>query len=224
VYKLQLNSHLYLRDPQETELGRRIIQDGINLIEEIGFELFTFKKLAQHIESTEASVYRYFENKIQLLSYLVSYYWMWLDFKVAFTINNLPSPEEKLKLVLLMIVDPHQETGLKPYLDEVKLHKIVATESLKSYFNKDVDQHNKEGFYLDYKRFCGKIADMMLELNPSFVYPNALASMLVEAAHHQIYYAEHLPRLTNLKGNQKIKSLINFLECVMFSALKNNTQ
>lgn len=221
MYKLELNKHLYLRDPQETELGRRLIEEAITLIEEIGFELFTFKKLAQQIESTEASVYRYFENKTQLLSYLVAYYWLWLDFKVSFATNNLRSPEEKLKLTLLMIADPKQESGLKPYLDEVKLHKIVATESLKSYFNKDVDQHNKEGFFLDYKRFCSKMAQMMLELNPTFVYPNALASMLLEAAHHQIYYAEHLPNLTNLKSNQKMKSLINFLECILFSALKN---
>ena len=224
LYKLELNEHLYVRDPQETELGRNIIGESILLIEELGFELFTFKKLALRIDSVEASIYRYFENKIQLLSYLVAYYWKWLDFKVSFAINNIHSAEEKLKLTLKLIVDPSQESGLKPYLNEIKLYKIVANESLKSFFNKEVDQNNKEGFFLDYKRFCGKIAAMMLELNPSFAYPNALASMILEAAHHQIYYAEHLPKLTNLDGREKIKSLINFLECVLFSALKNKSE
>ncbi len=107
MYKVELNRHLYLRDPQDTELGKRLIQEAIDLIDEIGFELFTFKKLAYRIESTEASIYRYFENKIQLLSYLIAYYWIWLDFKVTFSVNNLKSTEEKLKLVLNLIVDPN---------------------------------------------------------------------------------------------------------------------
>jgi AcrR family transcriptional regulator len=221
VYKLELNKMLFIRDPQETELGRKIIQEAISLIDEIGFDLFTFKKIAHKISSTEASVYRYFENKNQLLSYLVAYYWLWLDMKISFAINNINSVETKLKLVLSIIANPKHESGMKPYLDEVKLHHIVATESLKSYFNKDVDQHNREGFFSDYKQFCNKIAALMLELNPSFQYPNALATMLIEAAHHQIYYAEHLPKLTNLKSSHKTESLINFLECILFSALNS---
>ncbi|MDF2454668.1 MAG: TetR family transcriptional regulator [Cytophagaceae bacterium] len=221
MYKLELNKHLYLKDPQETELGRKIVEEAILLIEDIGFELFTFKKLAQRIDSVEASIYRYFENKTKLLIYLVAYYWRWLDFKVSFATNNLQSAEEKLRLTLKFIVDPSLESGLKPNLNEIMLHRIVANESLKSFFNKEVDQNNKDGFFLDYKHFCGRIATLMLELNPSFAYPNALASMIVEAAHHQIYYAEHLPKLTNLDSHEKIKSLINFLECVLFSALKN---
>ena len=47
------------RDPQETELGRKIIEFSIILIEKIGFEAFTFKKLANEIGSTEKSIYRY---------------------------------------------------------------------------------------------------------------------------------------------------------------------
>ena len=223
MYKLELTKHLYLRDPQETDLGRKIIEASISLIHEIGFELFTFKKIAQKISSTEASVYRYFENKNQLLSYLVAYYWLWLEMKISFATNNIKSVEKKLKLVLSIIANPNHESELKPYMDEVKLYQIIATESLKSYFNKDVDQHNKEGFYADYKRCCDNIAQMILEVNPTFLYPNALITMLIEAAHHQLYYAEHLPKLTNLKINQKTESLLNFLECILFSALKNKS-
>jgi len=36
--KISLNEKLYLRDPQETTLGKRIIQQSILLIDEIGFE------------------------------------------------------------------------------------------------------------------------------------------------------------------------------------------
>ena len=43
--KISLNENLYLRDPQETDLGKRIIQHSILLIDEVGFESFNFKKL-----------------------------------------------------------------------------------------------------------------------------------------------------------------------------------
>ena len=80
--RITLNENLYIRDPQESELGKKIIQFSIVLIEDIGFEAFTFKKLAQKINSTEASVYRYFENKHILLIYLVSWYWEWLSYLI----------------------------------------------------------------------------------------------------------------------------------------------
>ena len=54
----KLNDHLYLRDPQDTELGRKIIEQGILLIDQLGFDLFTFRKLADAIGSAEASIYR----------------------------------------------------------------------------------------------------------------------------------------------------------------------
>ena len=65
--QIKLNEKLYIRDPQDTKLGRKIIQHSILLIDEIGFEGFTFKKLAMRIGSTEASVYRYFEKKIAIV-------------------------------------------------------------------------------------------------------------------------------------------------------------
>ena len=40
------NAKLYIRDPQETKLGRNIIHHSILLIDKIGFERFNFKKLA----------------------------------------------------------------------------------------------------------------------------------------------------------------------------------
>ena len=80
--KITLNKKLYLRDPQDSSLGKRIIKHSILLIDEIGFESFNFKKLAIQMESTEASVYRYFENKHMLLIYLVSWYWEWVSYLI----------------------------------------------------------------------------------------------------------------------------------------------
>ncbi|MFZ1526229.1 MAG: hypothetical protein WAT22_15510 [Saprospiraceae bacterium] len=48
---------IYLKDPFSSELGRSIIKESIEMIDDLGFEEFTFKKLAIKIKSTEATVY-----------------------------------------------------------------------------------------------------------------------------------------------------------------------
>ncbi|MGC9344775.1 MAG: TetR/AcrR family transcriptional regulator, partial [Bacteroidales bacterium] len=61
------NQALYIKDPQSTNTGRNILKYSIPLMQELGFEKFTFKKLAASMGSSEISVYRYFENKHKLL-------------------------------------------------------------------------------------------------------------------------------------------------------------
>ena len=61
--KIQVNSKIYVKDPETSTLGKKIIEHSILLINEIGFEEFTFKKLGELIGSNESSIYRYFENK-----------------------------------------------------------------------------------------------------------------------------------------------------------------
>ncbi|MEM6736044.1 MAG: TetR/AcrR family transcriptional regulator, partial [Bacteroidota bacterium] len=92
--QLQLNPSLYLRDPQSSDLGQRIITESIQLIDEMGFEAFTFKKLSIAINSTEASIYRYFENKHRLLIYLIAWYWNYLDYKINYETHNIKEPKE----------------------------------------------------------------------------------------------------------------------------------
>ncbi len=66
-------------------MGRNTIKHASIVIHRIGFEAFSFKKLAQEIGTTEAGAYRYFENKQRLLLlYLV------------FHTNNISDPTIKL--------------------------------------------------------------------------------------------------------------------------------
>ena len=90
--KMSLNKGLYLKEPQDSGLGRNIIKHSILLIDEIGFESFNFKKLAIRIKSTEASIYRYFENKHLLLLYLVSWYWEWVGYLININTMNIDDP------------------------------------------------------------------------------------------------------------------------------------
>ena len=101
--QLQLNPSLYLRDPQSSELGQRIVSESIHLVNEIGFEAFTFKKLSVRINSTEASIYRYFENKHRLLIYLIAWYWSYIEYKITYETHNISDPAEKLKIAIRFI-------------------------------------------------------------------------------------------------------------------------
>jgi AcrR family transcriptional regulator len=197
--QIELNDKLYIRDPQQTKLGKKILQQSIVLIDKIGFEKFTFKKLAEAIESTEASVYRYFENKHKLLIYLVSWYWEWVKFQIDFHTMNIKNPKIKLEKILSVIVESSKENPIIEHIDEQILHRIVIAEASKAYHTKEVDEENEDGFFSTYKSLCKKIANVITEINPEFPYPRALASTLLEMTNDNIYFAEHLPSLTDIQ-------------------------
>jgi len=58
---------LYVKDPESSDLGKKIIAQSIRQIDALGIENMTFKKLWEAIGSNESSVYRYFENTQKLL-------------------------------------------------------------------------------------------------------------------------------------------------------------
>jgi len=218
--QFKLNDNLYLRDPQGTKLGKRIIQHGILLIDEIGFEDFTFKKLATRIQSTEASIYRYFENKHKLLVYLLCWYWEWMKFRIDYNTTNIRDPRLKLKMAISTIVDTAKRNASIDFVDEDVLHRIVVAEGTKTYHTKRVDQENKKGFWLTYKSLNRMIADIILEIKSDYKYPRALASTLLEMANNHIYFAEHLPSMTDInleEGN--FEPVERLLENFAFSIL-----
>ena len=100
------------------------------------------------------------------------------------------------------------------------LVNIVMSESAKAYLVKEVDEVNKDGFYLGYKTLCGRLADIIIEVNNEFSYPKALSSTVLEAAHNQKYFAEHLPRLFDA-GDQPEK-LKDFLSQLIFNLVNIN--
>ena len=95
--KFLINDKIYLRDPENSELGKMMIKKAIELIADIGFENFTFKKLAVEINSTEASIYRYFENKHRILLYILNWYWSYMEFLVNIKLENIVDNRENSK-------------------------------------------------------------------------------------------------------------------------------
>jgi AcrR family transcriptional regulator len=196
-FKIHTNPNLYIKEPTSSELGKKIITNGISLIEELGFENFTFRKLGQKIDSPEASIYRYFESKNQLLAYITSWYWGWMEYRLVFETANIPSAETRFEKAIALITNNNSETLILQELDIQKVYKIIISESSKSYLTKDVDKANKEGAFHNYKQFVARLVDIINEINPKYKYPNMLISTIIEGAHMQVFFAEHLPRLTN---------------------------
>lgn len=190
---------LSLRDPLQTQLGRDIISNSIDLIDELGFEQFTFGKLAKHMGSNETSLYRYFENKHLLLLYLVIWYWNWVAYLIEFNTKNIEDPNRKLDIIIENFVDATKENPSIAFVNEQKLHHIIILESSKSYHTKSVDNENKEGFFRSYNALIQKVADVILEIDGDFPYPHSFATNLFEMANNQIFFAQHLPRLTDIK-------------------------
>ncbi|MGB0887289.1 MAG: TetR/AcrR family transcriptional regulator [Vicingaceae bacterium] len=209
---IQVNDKIYLKDPESSELGKRILNSGIDMIDELGFEGFTFRKLATEIKSTEASIYRYFESKHKLLLYLTSWYWSWTEYKLVFGLANIESPKNRLTKAILLLTEEVKEDSDFSHINEIKLSHIVISESSKVYLNKVVDEENKEGVFSGYKLIVQRVTDIILEINPTYKYPHMLVSTIIEGSHHQRFFTEHLPKLTDIiKGEDAITCFYNQL-------------
>lgn len=199
--KIQVNEKIYVKDPETSTLGKKIIQESIVLIDEIGFEVFTFKKLGERIGSNESSIYRYFESKHKLLVYLCSWYWGWMECRLALYTTNIVDPMEKLKRAITIITEKIQDDSTTLHINEAVLNKIIIAEFTKTLLTKEVDEENKEGFFLVYKRVINQMIDIIQEVNPDYNYAKSLASSIVEGSLHQHFLKDHLKTITNCDDN-----------------------
>jgi len=214
-----INSAIYLRDPEGTELGKKIVKSSIDLINTLGFENFTFKKLAVEVGTTEATIYRYFTNKHRLLLYIITWYWCYIDFLLDFQLQNVSDPQQKLKTVIYLLTHELPESSGNLDYDKKKLNQIVISESSKVYLVKDVKEINKNEVFKPYKELCAKIAQVISLYNPAYAYPKSLSSTIIETAHYQQFFSEHLPRLTDVQERSKNEFTALFLEDLVFKLL-----
>jgi AcrR family transcriptional regulator len=219
--RIVLSEKLCLRDPNQTELGRKILDQSIRLIDELGFEAFTFKKLALAINSTEASIYRYFENKHKLLIYLVAWYWAWLSYVIDYQIHNVEDPERRLRLVIEVLANANIYDPRTAHVNEALLHRIVIAESSKAFLTKAVDGEQEAGLFQGYIQLVDKVKGVLQELNPTFEFSKALAVTIIEVSRKQLFFAEHIPVVTEVVTDKEgPNSLANFLELLVHRALK----
>jgi AcrR family transcriptional regulator len=218
--QIQLNEKLFLRDPTQSEVGRNILKQGAIMIEKMGLEDFTFKKLATKMKTNESSIYRYFENKHRLLLYLVDYYWRWIEYLVIIRTANIKDPRQKIELVLniLMLKIEEELTGGSE-LDKLVLHRLIIKEGSKSYLTNHVTEDNKHQFFKPYKDLCARIATIFLEVKPGYKYGRSLASTIIEMAHYQYFFMHNLPKLTDFGHVKDEKEIIAFLKHLIMASL-----
>lgn len=217
---IKMNEKLFVKDPEQSELGKKIIRHSIELIYQSGFEAFTFRKLAEYIGTTEAGIYRYFENKHRLLIYIVAWYWSWLEYQVVYRTNNILDPAVKLKMVIKLLASSVEDDLGTSHVDESLLHQIIITEGSKTYLTRRVSEDNKDRLFKPYKDLCAVIGGMILACNPRYKYPNSLASTIIEMAHFQHFFMNNLPSLTDFGQDKDESKIVAFLENLVFACIR----
>ena len=220
--KIKMNEALFIRNPESSELGKNILKHSVQLIYKTGFETFTFKKLAEDIGTTEAGVYRYFENKHKLLVYLAAWYWGWLEFQISFQTNNIKVPTVKLKKIIKLLATAVEDDEQTSYINESLLHQIIIADGSKAYLTKQVGEDNKQQFFKPYKDLCAIIGNIILECSPKYKYPRSLASTIIEMAHFQNFFMNNLPSLTDFGKSKEESEIIAFLNDLVFTSLKKS--
>ncbi len=195
--QVRINNKVYIKDPESSDLGKRIITESILLIDEIGFDQFTFKKLGVRIQSNESSIYRYFENKHKLLLYLTSWYWGWLEYVLVIKTLQQQDPLTKLNDAIFVLTRTIEEDSDFNHINEVALQRIVIAEYSKSYLTKEVDLENKNGYFEIYIRLCNRLRDIILEVAPNYPHASSLSSTILEGGLHQHFLKDHFTELTD---------------------------
>ncbi|MFZ6000257.1 MAG: TetR/AcrR family transcriptional regulator, partial [Bacteroidota bacterium] len=141
--------------------------------------------------------------------------------QIDFHTNNIKDPVERLKICLTQLSEEKAFDPGVAYVDEAALQRIVSAEFEKTFLTKQVDADNKDGLFFPYKSLCKKVANIVIEVNPEFEYPHALVSTVMLSIKHQLFYAEHLPSLTDIKYDPKKhhKKLNQFLETIVFKTI-----
>lgn len=200
--KISVPENIFLKDPESSELGKRIIENSISLIDDIGFDNFTFKKLGEKIGSNESSIYRYFESKHKLLLYLSSWYWGWIEYQLVFETHSISNNKEKLLKAVDIVCRAVKADHSYKHIDEVALNNIMINENSKSFLTKEVDQENKDGYFVIYKRIVKRLSDIIQNTQPNYPFPASLASTILEGSLHQHFLKDHFKSITNC--NKKI--------------------
>lgn len=195
--RMRINEKLYLKDPETSVLGKKILEHSILLIDKMGFESFTFKKLGESIGSNESSVYRYFENKHKLLLYLSSWYWSWMEYRMALATLNIEAPLKRLHIAIREVTGEVEDDDRTTFIRESVLNRIIIAEFTKTFLTKEVDEENRQGFFLVYKSVINRLAVLIADVNPDYPYIKSLASSIVEGALHQHYLKDHFTTITD---------------------------
>ena len=208
---LRPDAGLYLKDPEATDLGLSMLGEGVELMNEIGLEAFTFRKLAARIGCTEVSLYKYFPNKQRLLQYYFQLYWLWLRQVCGRQVELASDPKEALSSNVRAICGIWPRPVPVPQLPPKALRRLLIDEGMKSYLHKNVDEDNARRLFLPYKALSAFLAERLVACRSDVPMPRSFATTIIEMAHSLPFAMEHLPSLTELSQRKGMQHLADHL-------------
>jgi AcrR family transcriptional regulator len=209
-YLIEADPGLALRNTS-SPMGTRILSEGLVLMNEIGLEAFTFKKLAERMDSTEVTVYHYFANKHRLLQYYYQMYWLWLATHCRQEGKGLKDPVERIYGDIRIISGLWPADARAAHFDPAHLRTLVINEGSKSFLHKNVASDNARKVFKPYKDLCAYIALEVKACSPRMKHARSFATTLVEMAHSLEFAMQHLPALTELSEKKDNKQLAAYL-------------
>lgn len=217
--KIALNEALYLRNPVENETGRNILVAGAQLMDDLGLEEFTFRKLAAQIRCTEANIYHYFKNKQRLLLYFTDLYWSWLDQQLYLMSLEQRDPVQQLDEAILLLTTFPERTLQPSIVPATVLRRIVIADGHKTYFTKQVDDDNQLMLFKPFKDLCRRIVDMIHAIQPGYAFAHSLATTVIEMSHTLNFYKDHLPALTDFGRAPSSHPVHQFIQNLCYATL-----
>jgi AcrR family transcriptional regulator len=182
----------------------------VQIIDEIGMERFTFKKLANTLQTTESSVYRYFENKHMLLLYMSTWYWSWLETYMVFRTANLTDPKDKLRIMISILCKDDWENKVMNSMNLNLLKRIVVSESPKAYMAKQTGNLPMDEIFRGFEQLCLRFEELFRVINPEFRHTRRLSSTMIEGVLQQTFYVTYLTSFSSIEENQKDDSISLF--------------
>ncbi len=223
---LNISPKLYVRDPQTTDLGKKMLQESVVLIDETGFEEFGIDKLARHLEVEEDEIYQYFESKHQIFVFLLNWYWEKTIVLIDSNTAQIHDPIQKLKKIIDLLVQGANYGPFADFIDDARLQNIVIRESAKGYRRDALGKEHQGDLFFSFEDLCSKITPTLLEINARFPYPRTLASTLIETANNTLYFAHHNPKLLDLqpsRGRMVNDQVIEMVEYLIFNILNEKS-
>jgi hypothetical protein len=139
---------------------------------------------------------------------------------LSYQTNNIEDPSIKLKKVITLLSTNVEDDITTGHVDEFQLHQILIAEGSKAYLTNHVGKDNKQQFFQPYKDLCNTIGEIILECSPKYKYPHSLASTIIEMAHLQNFFMNHLPTLTDFSKSKDEKEIIKYLEELVFNTIR----
>jgi AcrR family transcriptional regulator len=193
---LDLPSCLYLKNPESSDLGKRILIEAASFIGSNGIDEFNFLKLAKKVGCTEATVYRYFHNKQQLVQYLLNIYWGSICVEIEYSTRQIKSARKKLKTAIEILSSPHPENFTDNKLAAAVV-SVVMSEGVRIHLRPQLDDEIKAGNFKYYSTLLDQFESLISESMPNYPFSRSLASTLIDTAMLQMLYISRYNNFTD---------------------------